>query len=168
LILYGIITEQSIVDLFLAGIVPGIKRLSRESLQVGLAVSLHAPDNDLRSTLVPLNRRYPLEQLMSACRDYFAATSRRVTFEYILLDRVNDAVEQAVRLSMLLRRMNCHVNLIRANTVGAGRYRPSSWERALLFESELRRRGIAATLRRSMGADIQAGCGQLSSQPTKP
>lgn len=147
-----------------AGVVPGIKRLATESLQVGLAVSLHAPDNQLRDALVPLNRRYPVEQLLSACREYFAATSRRVTFEYVLLDRVNDSMDHAVRLSMLLRKLDCHVNLIRANAVAGNRYSPSPREQALRFESELRRHGIAATLRRSLGADIQGGCGQLSSQ----
>ncbi len=147
-----------------AGITPGIRRLGRERLQVGLAVSLHAADNALRNKLVPLNRKYPLESLMAACRDYFQASGRRVTFEYILFKGVNDSLSQARALADLLGGMNCHVNLIPANTTAAPGYVPPATAAVLAFGRELRRRGVNATVRRSRGQDIAAGCGQLRSR----
>ncbi len=148
-----------------AGVVPGIERLSQEGLPIGLAVSLHAATDELRTRLVPLNRRYPLARLIPACRAYAGRTHRRVTFEYALIDGVNDAPVQADALAGLLRGLLCHVNLIPVNPVPELPYRPSPRERVLAFERRLKERGINATLRVSRGADIQAGCGQLRGAP---
>jgi 23S rRNA (adenine2503-C2)-methyltransferase len=144
-----------------AGLVPQIKRLSKEKLQVGLAVSLHASDNVLRNRLVPLNKRYPLEELIPACREYFEKTGRRVTFEYVLFEGINDSLVQARALADLLTGMNCHVNLIAANRTSDREFRPSSHSAILAFERELQQHGIDCTLRVSRGQDIDAGCGQL-------
>jgi 23S rRNA (adenine2503-C2)-methyltransferase len=168
-----------------AGIVPGIQRLSREKLQIGLAVSLHAPTDRLRDKLVPLNRRYPLRQLMAACRDYVQNTGRRITFEYALMEGINDSLEQAQRLGRLLqgpvlsssraesrgkacpepsRRvegLTCHVNLIPLNPTVGSPYQPPSRKMALAFQRELERQRIPTTMRVGRGIDIQAGCGQL-------
>jgi 23S rRNA (adenine2503-C2)-methyltransferase len=155
------------ITLSTVGIVPGIERLAQEAPAVGLAVSLHAPTDELRNQLVPVNRRYPLEVLIKACRDYVQKTRRRVTFEYAMIDGVNDAPAQADALANLLRGLLCHVNLIPMNPVPDLPYRPSPRERILAFEARLRQRGINATLRLSRGADIQAGCGQLRSAPVE-
>ncbi len=147
-----------------AGLVPGIRRLGRERLQVGLAVSLHAPDDTLRNKLVPLNRKYPLEALLAACREYCQTSGRRVTFEYILFKGINDSITQARALAGLLKGLNCHVNLIPANATADPKYQPPAQAAVLAFGRELRRLGINATLRRSRGRDIAAGCGQLRSR----
>jgi len=143
------------------GIVPRIRDLAREDLQVGLAVSLHAADNETRDRLVPINRRYPIEELLAACREYAERTHRRVTFEYVLLKGVNDGSGDARRLAGLLKGLLCHVNLIPFNPVpetGFERPEPAAVKR---FLEELRSRGIPATVRRSRGSDIDAACGQL-------
>jgi 23S rRNA (adenine2503-C2)-methyltransferase len=142
-------------------LVPGIERMSREAMQIGLAVSLHAPTDRMRSKLVPLNHRYPLAQLMAACRGYVQRTGRRVTFEYALLQGINDSDQQAERLARLLRRLLCHVNLIPVNRVDGSPYQPSSRQRTQGFLRVLRDAGISATVRLRRGLDIEAGCGQL-------
>lgn len=144
-----------------AGLVPGIERMSREKLQVGLAVSLHAPTDRLRNRLVPLNRRYPLAELMATCRRYVERTGRRVTFEYALLQGINNSDEQAEQLARLLQGLLCHVNLIPVNPVQGSPYQPSSRPRAESFRRILQQAGIAATVRLRRGLDIEAGCGQL-------
>lgn len=143
-----------------AGVVPGIKALAKEGIQVGLAISLHAPGDTLRNSLVPLNRKYPLQELMSACRDYYGVTGRRVTFEYTMFRGINDSSRFALQLARLLRGTNSHVNLIPANQTPGG-YPPSPKELIKEFCEELRRHGITATIRHSQGSEIQAGCGQL-------
>ncbi|HID62200.1 MAG TPA: 23S rRNA (adenine(2503)-C(2))-methyltransferase RlmN, partial [Anaerolineae bacterium] len=155
------------ITLSTVGVVPGIQRLSREKLQVGLAVSLHAPTDRLRNKLVPLNRRYPLRRLMAACRDYGQTTGRRITFEYALMEGINDSLEQARRLGRLLQDSllkvgcPCHVNLIPLNPTVESPYQPSSRKMALAFQRELERQKIPTTMRVGRGVDIQAGCGQL-------
>jgi 23S rRNA (adenine2503-C2)-methyltransferase len=146
-----------------AGLVPQIKRLAEGKPQIGLAVSLHAASNSLRDTLVPLNRKYPLDVLVPACRWYTEQTGRRISFEYILFAGVNDSLEQAKILAGLLKGMNCHVNLIAANKT-AGSLKPSPRQNILAFENELKTAGIQCTLRISRGQDIDAGCGQLRSR----
>ena len=143
------------------GIVPGIRRLAKEGLQVELAVSLHAPNDELRDRLVPINKGYPLKRLMVACREYIEQTNRRITFEYVLIDRVNDSIRHARELAALIGGMLCHVNLIAMNPVPGVPYGPPPRRRVLAFEEELRRLGISVTLRAGRGVDIQAGCGQL-------
>ena len=147
-----------------AGHVPGIEKLSKEKLQVGLAVSLHAADNALRNKLVPLNRKYPLEKLIPACAAYIEATGRRMTFEYCLFEGVNDSIPQARELAHLLRGLNCHVNLIAANETGGCDWQPPKQNVVMAFENELKRLRITTTLRKSFGRDISAGCGQLKSR----
>jgi 23S rRNA (adenine2503-C2)-methyltransferase len=149
------------ITLSTAGIVPGIRRLAQESLQVGLAVSLHAADDALRDRLVPVNRRYPLADLLVACRDYVAQTGRRITIEVALIDGVNDDVEQAGQLARLLRGLECHVNLIPLNPSPGADYRPSPRHKVAAFQRALADRQIAVTVRLRRGIDIQAGCGQL-------
>jgi 23S rRNA (adenine2503-C2)-methyltransferase len=146
------------------GVVPGIERLSRESLQVGLAVSLHAPDDSLRNTLVPINRHYPLKDLVAACRGYVKRTGRRVTFEYALTQGVNDSRQQAAQLASLLYGVLCHVNLIPLNPVPQSAWQASSKERVRIFQEELSSLGIGNTVRLRRGIEIGAGCGQLRSR----
>lgn len=151
-----------------SGLIPQIKRLSKEKLQVGLAISLHAAENRLRNKLMPINKRYPLEQLIPACREYYRATGRRPTFEYALFDGINDSINDARSLSRLLAGLNCHVNLITANTTANLNFKPSPRSKILAFERELRRLGTACTLRQRKGIDVDAGCGQLRSRYIKP
>jgi len=146
------------------GLVPGIKRLAREKLAVGLAVSLHAADDALRDRLVPVNRRYPISGLMEACREYVRHTGRRISFEYVLIDGVNDDAEQARKLGRLLHGLLCHVNLIPLNPTADSEYQPSRRERIQAFRRTLNRMGIANTVRLARGIDVQAGCGQLRSR----
>ena len=147
-----------------AGLIPGIKRLSGEKLQVGLAISLHAAENQLRDKLVPVNKKYPLEELIPACQEYFNRTGRRVSFEYALFNGVNDSLSQAQSLADLIQGMNCHVNLISANSTANQTLQPTPRSQVLAFQQALKDRGINCTLRQSRGQDIDAGCGQLRSR----
>ena len=143
------------------GLVPQMLRLAREGIQVNLAVSLHAPDDATRSETVPINRRYPLATLISACHQYVEATSRRIFFEYVLLRGQNDSIDHAERLGGLLSGLNCHVNLIPVNPTGDGPYGRTKRGDALNFQQELRTWGVPSTVRMEKGIDIDAGCGQL-------
>jgi 23S rRNA (adenine2503-C2)-methyltransferase len=147
-----------------AGWVPGIDRLAAEPLQLKLAVSLHAPDDNVRTALMPVNRRYPVAEVMAACARYRAATRRRVFIEYLLLDGVNDRPEHAERLADLLWKSlpgGCHVNLIVYNPTGAG-FAASQPDAVAAFRAVLDRRAIGNSLRRSRGTEIAAACGQLA------
>jgi len=147
-----------------SGWLPGIERLAADPLAVRLAVSLHAPNDALRDTLVPLNRRFPVADLMAACRSYQRVTGRRVTFEYTLLDGVNDTPELAAELSALLAGMDAHINLIPMNPVADLPFAPSAPAAVDAFHAVLRDRGLICTVRRQMGRDIQAACGQLRAE----
>lgn len=147
------------ISLSTCGLVPGIRRLAELRLQLTLSVSLHAPDNETRSRLMPVNRTYDVETLFEACRDYFARTGRRISFEYALIDGVNDRDWQAERIADRLRGMSAHVNLIPLNRVTERTLRPS--RRMGEFQRQLERRGVTVTVRRSLGGDIDASCGQL-------
>jgi 23S rRNA (adenine2503-C2)-methyltransferase len=149
------------ITLSTVGLVPGIRRMAEEPLQINLAVSLHAPEDELRNRLVPLNKRYPLRELMPAVRDYVARTHRRVTFEYALMDGINDSPELAASMASMLRGLLCHVNLIPLNPVAGSPFQPSTPARATAFQAALERAGIPATMRLRRGIDIDAGCGQL-------
>jgi 23S rRNA (adenine2503-C2)-methyltransferase len=149
------------ITLSTVGLVPGIRRLAGEKLAVNLAISLHAPDDDLRSRLVPVNRRYPLADLMAALDDYVQATRRRVTIEYALMAGVNDSRHQARQLARLLRELLCHVNLIPLNSTPGSPLRPSPREQVVAFRHELEWSGVPATVRVRRGISIEAGCGQL-------
>jgi 23S rRNA (adenine2503-C2)-methyltransferase len=143
------------------GLVHGIRRMMEEPLQVNLAVSLHAPNDTLRQRVVPIDKRYPLDQLMAAVREYIAKTHRRVTFEYALMSGINDTPENARELARLLRGVLCHVNLIPLNPVAESPFQPSTPESASAFQAILEQAGIPTTMRLRRGIDIDAGCGQL-------
>ncbi len=143
------------------GIVPGIRRLTTEGLPVGLAVSLHAADDELRDELVPINRRYPIAELLRACGEYRERTGRRVTFEWALIDGVNDRFEDADRLVPLARGLAAHVNLIPLNPTPGYPVVGSSRNRVHAFRDRLAAGGVAVTIRDTRGRDIDAACGQL-------
>jgi len=150
------------VTLSTAGLVPGIDRL-RETIDVALAVSLHAPEDKLRETLVPLNRKYPIKELMRSCADYVSDKHKRsVTFEYTLIDGVNDHPEHARQLVKLLRRLPSKLNLIPFNPFPGTRYRCSSEARIREFQKIVMAGGLIATVRKTRGDDIDAACGQLA------
>jgi 23S rRNA (adenine2503-C2)-methyltransferase len=144
------------------GLVPMIRRFTKERRQVNLAISLHAADDELRSSMLPVNRKYPLEQLMAACRDYVDQTHRRLTFEWALIREVNDTPEQARKLSRLLAGLICHVNVIPLNPTAQYDGQATTLERARAFQAILEDNGIPCTIRLRRGIDIQAGCGQLA------
>jgi 23S rRNA (adenine2503-C2)-methyltransferase len=145
-----------------AGIVPRILDLAREPIRPKLAVSLNASTDEQRTALMPLNRRYPLKDLLSACRAYPLRPRERLTFEYVLLDGINDSDQDAVRVAKLLRGIRCKVNLIPDNSGPELPYRPSPLERALAFQQVLVERQLPVFIRISRGQDIMAACGQLS------
>ena len=147
------------------GVVPGIVRLAGEGLQVNLAISLHAPDDALRRELVPLAERWPLADVLAAADRYASATGRRVSYEYVLLRGVNDRLDHARALARLLRGRLAHVNLIPFNPAPGLPYRPPDPNTVDAFRRELVLHGVDATVRRSRGVAIQAGCGQLRGQP---
>jgi 23S rRNA (adenine2503-C2)-methyltransferase len=161
---YGFNLGARHITISTVGLVPQIIELANRPLQIGLAVSLHAPNDTLRSELVPINLRYPVVALLDACRGYIERTNRRVTFEYALIAGVNDTAALARELAVLLRGMLCHVNLIPLNAVPGSSFRAPSRATVLAFQSELHRRGIVATVRAEKGAHIDAACGQLRAQ----
>ncbi len=143
------------------GLVPQILRLANEDLQVNLAVSLHAPDDETRSATMPVNKRYPIGDLISACRTYVEKTNRRIFFEYVLLAGQNDSLQHALKLGRLLKGMMCHVNLSPVNPTGDGPYQRPKATGAPAFQRELAKMGVPSTIRSQKGIDINAGCGQL-------
>jgi 23S rRNA (adenine2503-C2)-methyltransferase len=143
------------------GLVPGIQRLATERLPVNLAVSLHAANNELRDELVPINRRYPLDALVEACQDYLAAKRRRLSFEWALIDGVNDRPSDARELAAIARPLRAHVNLIPLNPTAGYATRGSPRNRVREFRDWLDALGVNATVRRNRGTDIDAACGQL-------
>ncbi len=149
------------ITLSTVGLVPEMKRLAREDLPVTLAVSLHAPNDYLRDRLVPINEKYPLEVLIPACKEYAEGTGRRVSFEYAMIEQVNDYPELARELAILLADVKCHINLIPLNPVPGSDYSASSEDALTRFYRILTDLGLNATVRRSSGLDIDAGCGQL-------
>jgi len=149
------------VTLSTCGVIPGIERLGREFPQVNLAISLHAATDGKRSELMPIDRRYPLGELIDACRNHAERTGRRVTFEYTLIRGENDGERDADELAALLRGMLAHVNLIPLNRVREKNYEGTTREAARSFAEKLERKGIPATVRRELGSDIDAACGQL-------
>lgn len=152
------------VSLSTCGLVDGIYRLMEEKLQLTLSVSLHAPNNEIRSRLMPVNRRWPVEELLKACREYIRVTGRRISFEYAMIDGVNDSDVCAMELASRLKGMLCHVNLIPANEVRGKEHRRSSQARLRRFQQLLEQQGLNVTVRRTLGADISASCGQLRRQ----
>ena len=152
------------ISLSTCGLVPMIDELAKDKLQLTLSISLHAPNSELRSTLMPVNRRYDLSLLMAACKRYFKATGRRISFEYALIGGVNDTKLCADQLVRLLKGFPCHVNLIPLNHTEGSPLKPSKREDLRRFQDTLLRNGINATVRRTLGSDISASCGQLRRQ----
>ena len=147
------------ISLSTCGVIPGIRRLADLGLQLTLSVSLHAPDSETRSKIMPVNRAYDVETLFDACHDYFKKTGRRISFEYAMIDGVNDQDWQADLIAAKLKGMPGHVNLIPLNDVVESPFKPS--RRIAAFQKRLEPHGITATVRRSLGGDIDASCGQL-------
>ena len=147
------------ISLSTCGLIPGIRRLGELELQLTLSVSLHAPDGETRSRIMPVNRAYGVDELFEACHGYFDKTGRRISFEYAMIDGVNDADWQADLIVKKLRGMPGHVNLIPLNDVAESPLKPS--RRVRQFQQRLERQGVTATVRRSLGGDIDASCGQL-------
>ena len=147
------------ISLSTCGVIPGIARLAELGLQLTLSISLHAPDSETRSKIMPVNRAYDVEALFAACHEYFQKTGRRISFEYAMIDGVNDHDWQADLIAKRLRGMPGHVNLIPLNEVTESPFRPS--RRMAAFQKQLEAQGITATVRRSLGGDIDASCGQL-------
>jgi len=143
------------------GIIPGVLKLSEEQLQVNLAISLHAADDELRNRLMPVNKKYPIAPLLEACQTYIERTGRRITFEYTLIDGVNDRSQDAANLIRLLRGMLCHVNLIPFNPVPGSPFKRSTPSQIHWFAAELNRAHIETTVRKERGTDLAAACGQL-------
>ena len=144
-----------------SGLVPRIYDFANEDLQCTLSISLHATSNEKRSSMMPVNQRYPIEELMKACKDYIAKTNKRISFEYALAKDNNDNLEDAKELVKLLKGMLCHVNLIPINKIENGKYTKSTNENIIKFRDYLNDNGIVATIRRELGSDIDAACGQL-------
>lgn len=149
------------VSLSTCGIVPRIYELAERKLQLTLSVSLHAPNDEIRSSMIPINKKWGVDELLKACRDYADITHRRISFEYAMVKGVNDSDECAYELAEKLRGMLCHINLIPVNEVKETRCRSSERGRIEAFASILEKKGFAVTVRRTLGSDINASCGQL-------
>ncbi len=147
------------ISLSTCGVIPGIRRLAELGLQLTLSVSLHAPDSETRSRIMPVNRAYDVEALFDACHEYFQKTGRRISFEYAMIDGVNDHDWQADLIAAKLKGMPGHVNLIPLNDVVESPFKPS--KRIAAFQKRLESHGVTTTVRRSLGGDIDASCGQL-------
>ena len=149
------------ISLSTCGLVDKIELLAERNLQLTLSVSLHSPDNESRNKIMPVNKRWPVEQLLAACRAYFEKTGRRVSFEYTMIDGVSDAPEQAELLAKKLDGMQAHVNMIPLNNVEESGLKCSSHAAIERFQKILESHGVTATVRRTLGSDIDASCGQL-------
>lgn len=151
-----------------SGLVPRIYDLAKENIQCTLSVSLHASNNEKRSSMMPVNNRYSVEELIKACKDYIAMTNKRISFEYALARDNNDNMQDAKELTNLLKGMLCHVNLIPINKIENGKFTKSSNENIIKFRDYLNDHGIVATIRRELGSDIEAACGQLRRKNLNP
>ncbi len=149
------------ISISTSGVVPGIYKLAEENIQCTLSISLHATTDEQRSKMMPVNNLYSIEELLNACKDYIKMTNRRISFEYALAKDNNDNLEDAKRLVKLLKGMICHVNLIPINKIENGSFDKSSNENIMKFRDYLNDHGIVATIRRELGSDIDAACGQL-------
>lgn len=143
------------------GLVDGINKFADEKIQCNLCISLHSSRDEVRTEMMPINKRYSIAEVLNACREYIKKTNRRITFEYALVNSVNDNREDAIHLARLLHGILCHVNLIPVNKIKDGKYEKSSVEKMMKFRDTLNEKGIVATIRRELGSDISAACGQL-------
>ena len=149
------------ISLSTCGLVPKIDELAQRKLQISLAISLHGPNNEIRSKVMPVNKAYPIEQLLDACRRYYDATSRRISFEYAMINGVNDRESDAQELLRRLKGLPAHFNLIPLNHVEESPLKPSTKTAVARFQQILEDGGIPTTVRRTLGGDIDASCGQL-------
>ena len=153
------------ISLSTCGVVPGIRRLAEEDLQLTLSISLHAPDQETRATIMPVTRAYDVDMLIEACHEYFEKTGRRISFEYAMIDGVNDSDEKADLIAKKVKGMPAHINLIPLNEVEESPLKPS--RRVAAFQKRLESHGLTATVRRKLGGDIDASCGQLRRKAMK-
>ncbi|MCI8547111.1 MAG: 23S rRNA (adenine(2503)-C(2))-methyltransferase RlmN [Clostridia bacterium] len=149
------------ISISTSGLVPNIYRLAKENIQCTLSVSLHSSNNNKRSEMMPVNKMYPIEELITACKEYIKITNKRISFEYALAKDNNDNLGDAKELTKLLKGMLCHVNLIPINKIENGKYTKSTNDNIIKFRDYLNDNGIVATIRRELGSDIDAACGQL-------
>ncbi len=149
------------ISISTCGLIPEILRLADEGMQATLSVSLHAPNDKIRSKIMPINKKYPMDALLDACKLYIKKTNKRIIFEYALVAGVNDEVEHAVELSRKIRKMICHVNLIPVNEVREKTLKRATDDKVKAFKSTLENNGVTVTVRRELGSDIDAACGQL-------
>ena len=163
----GINISMRHISLSTCGLVPKIDELAKRKLQLTLSVSLHAPNNEIRNGIMPVNKAYPIEELLAACRRYYAATSRRISFEYAMINGVNDRPEDAKQLLQQLKGLPAHFNLIPLNHVEESPLKPSTKKNVAQFQRLLEEGGMTATVRRTLGGDIDASCGQLRRKYTK-
>jgi 23S rRNA (adenine2503-C2)-methyltransferase len=145
------------------GIIPKIKEFTKEKRQVNLAISLHAPNDEIRSKLMPINKVYPLKALIDSTKEYFNETKRRITFEYIMLKDINDSEKCALELAQLLKGINCYVNLIPYNETSHIEFKKSPHEKVMKFYDILKKNNISVTIRKEFGSEVSAACGQLRS-----
>ena len=157
----GLHISQRNITVSTCGLVPEMRRLADEKLQITLALSLHAPNDEKRRKLMPVANRYSVKELMEVCAYYFEVTGRRITFEYALAEGVNDTNQDAKELSELIKGLNCHINLIPVNPVKERNFSRSGKPEILSFKNKLEKNGINVTIRREMGRDIDGACGQL-------
>lgn len=155
------------ISLSTCGVVPGIYKLAKENMPLTLSISLHAPTQEYRESIMPVARKWDINELIGACRDYIDVTGRRISFEYTMIDGVNDSEECAAKLVKLLSGMLCHVNLIPLNDVKERNFKKSNIKSIQNFAATLERNGITATVRRRLGSDINASCGQLRRDDSK-
>ena len=155
------------ISLSTCGLVPKIDELAKRKLQISLAISLHGPNDEIRDKIMPVNKAYPSEELIQACRRYYAATSRRIHFEYAMIDGINDSEANARELLKRLKGLPAHINLIPLNHVEESPLKPSSRAAVAKFQKTLEEGGLTATVRRTLGGDIDASCGQLRRKYTK-
>lgn len=157
----GLMIGYRHISLSTCGVVDKIDKLKEEDMPITLSVSLHAPNNEKRSEIMPVNNKYPVEVLIDACKRYIKKTGRRISFEYSLIAGVNDSEREATELARLLKGMLCHINLIPINKVEERQYRKGTRESVRRFQNKLTELGMNATVRRELGSDISASCGQL-------
>ncbi len=155
------------LSLSTCGVVPGINKLAEEKMPVTLAISLHSPFNDQRSEIMPINRKYPIEELIEACKSYIQSGGRRITFEYAMIAGVNDTKEHAYEVCKILKGVQSHVNLIPMNNIPGSEFSRSKTEDVERFTKILNDKGIEVTIRRELGRDISAACGQLRRSETR-
>ena len=155
------------ISLSTCGLVPKIDRLAELKLQLSLAISLHGTNNEIRNRIMPVNKAYPIEELVAACRRYYEKTSRRIHFEYAMIHGVNDSVQHAKEMLSLLKGLPAHINLIPLNYVEESPLKPSTKAAVAAFQKTLNDGGLTATVRRTLGGDIDASCGQLRRKYTK-